>query len=352
MFTSHHLPLVKLAYETNNVEPVLKVINSKIAFYPIARSRNESRPICSSQLPPTSYITPESGLTDVATSAIVLEYDFLCGQCHLFRRDWQSAFDAFQRVVTFPTKDHGCSNIQVEAYKKWILVSLLLKGKGSSLPPSAGQGVQKSYTMFSTSYLSIVSAFEKPNGGAQALKAEVEGSAQQPWPEDGNLGLLREVIAHYQQWQIIRLRDVYSKISLEEVRKSTQSAETGKELARASDVEALVQGMIDSGMLSGVIEKPGGAQPGDGRGYLAFLPSAEELSEEHFAAEILASVRNIKNLEPIVQATNERLATSRDYIRQLVKDQKRERDNAKDAAIGFDAQVEEEDLMTDLLTGH
>jgi len=345
--------LVKLAYDINHVEPVLKLINKNIVFYPAGKNYDDSRRICDLSLPPVAFIHLESGLTDKITSSAILEYDILCGQCHLSRCDWQAAFDAFERVLTFPTRDHGCSKIMVDAYNKWILVGLLLKGKSQQVPPLSGQGAQRAYSTTGKPYLAVAKAFEENEGGATALKAEIEGPATKFWAEDGNVGLIGEVVKHYQRWQIVNLRDVYSKISIEEIRRCTQSAYTGEELAKASEVEELIQSMISSGMLSGVIEKPDGAVNGDGQGYLTFLPPGEELTENQFAAELLDCANRIKQLEPLVTAANERLGTSRDYIKHLVKQERREMDSHRgDPGVEFDSQIEDEDLMSGILTSH
>lgn len=349
MFTSHHLPLVRLAYEVDNIRDVLKVINSDILFYPGMRTHNDSRPLCDSQLPPPAFINVESGFTNKVTPSEVLEYDMLCGLCNLSLGDWRVALDAFERALTTPTRDNGCSKIMVDAHNKWVLVSLLLKGKASPIPSRAGQGAQKTFATLGSPYIAVAKAFEMHEGGAVALKAEFERLGEQFWADDGNLGLMRMVMAYYQRWQIINLQDVYSKISLEEIRQRTQSAETGRELEHAGDVEELVHGIISAGTLSGAIEKPDGAIFRDGRGYLAFIQPAEELSESKFAAELLASVQRIKELEPVMKATNERLAASREYARFLIKEQRLERENARDPGIGFDSQIEDEDLMTGII---
>lgn len=348
MFTSHHLPLVKLAYETHVGPDVIRLITKTISFYPGMKNQSNSRPFCDLRLPPPAYINVESGLTNRVTTSEALEYEILCGLCHLSLQDWQAASDAFERAMTFPTTDSGCSKIMVDAHNKWVLVSLLLKGKLPPVPTSAGAGAQRTFTILGKPYVAIAKAFEQRNGGAQALKAAVEETEEQVWIEDGNLGLIRLVLAYYQRWQILNLREVYSKISIEEIRRCTQSAETGEELKDAGEVEALLHGMISTGTLSGVIKKPpAGAIAGDGQGYLTFLPQVDELSEALFAAEILASTKRVKDLEPVVKATSDRLALSREYARFLVKEQRLEElESSKDGGIGlFDSQIEDEDLM-------
>lgn len=355
ILTSHHLPLVSQAYQTQNISHVLPLISKSIVFYPGMRGQTENRPLCDLRLPSSAYISIESGLTGRVTSSEVLEYDLISGLCHVVQHDWASASAAFERVCTFPTRDQGCSAVMAQAYNKWILVNLLLVGK---LRPTSSLGsitstVQKSFQTLGKPYVALAKAFEKgaSERGAEQLKAEFEAGASF-WTEERNDGLVREVLAHYQRHHILRLKEVYSKIGLEDIRQLTHSAETGKPLETASDVEALLRNMIGSGILAGVVEKPPGTVEGDGQGHLTFLSEGEELSEVQFAAELEKSAQHIRNLAPIIQATNERLGTSRDYVKHLVKEQKKEKDGAAGLAfkdvldMGFDSQIEDEDLMT------
>ncbi|KAK0720580.1 hypothetical protein B0H67DRAFT_484140 [Lasiosphaeris hirsuta] len=340
MLTSHHISLVNLAYLTDNIEPIRPVIEKTIVFYPGIKSSSDGRYLCDMQLPPPAYITPDTGLTTKLNSSAVLQYDLLCGLCFIARSSWQKAFDALERVISYPTKDGVCSNIMAKAHNKWVLVGLLLTGKTPTVPALAWQGAQKIYGTLGKPYTSIGTAFEQET--AETLKAEFETLGQQFWAEEGNLGLMRLVLAHYQRWKIVGLRDIYTKISLAQIRTITQSAETGTPLATEAEVLELVLGMIQDGMLNGVVEQPEG-QPA----YLTFLSPTEELSEAEFGAKMLQTAQRIKNLEPIVKATNERLGTSREYLRHLVRDSK---NKDKDPGfVGFDHSIEDEDLMSGVL---
>jgi len=346
MFTSHHLPLVILAYQTRNTQQILPVISKSIVFYPGMRGQTETRPLCDMRLASSAYISIESGMTGRVSSAEVMEYDLVCGLIHLYHRDWASAAAALERVVTFPTRDGGCSTIMVQAHHKWILVNLLATGLLRSTA-SVAPYVQRSLATLSKPYVELAKAFEKgaSEGGAEALRAEAEAGATY-WAEDRNDGLVREVLAHYQRHHILRLREVYSKIGLEDIRTLTHSAETGKPLDTTSEVEALLRDMIARGLLAGVVEP---------QGHLTFLPEGEELTEAQFAAELEKSAQHIRDLAPVVRATDERLATSRDYVKHLVKQQNKKEDGAGGRTskstswdMGFDSQIEDEDLMTGL----
>jgi COP9 signalosome complex subunit 3 len=349
MFTSHHLPLVQLAYHSNSIEQVLPFISNPIVFFPGMRGQTEPRPLCDMRLPPSSYITVESGLTSRVRSSDILEYDFVVGLCYLRQRQYHDALAAYERIVTYPSKDHGCSKIMVDGHNKWVLASLLAKG---TFEPhqQVTQAVSNTYSKMGKPYLNVAMAFKKPDNAA-ALKAEVEKVGWQFWIEEGNGGLMKEVLASYQPHHILRLGDVYSQLHLEDIRTLTQSAVTASHLQTAGEVEALLRQMFSTGMLKGSITKPDGSIPADGQGYLTFLAEEQEMDEELYMQKVLGIQSRLQYLEPILRATNERLSTSRDFVKHLVRKEVSEKGQTpgagKDADLNFsyDSQIEDEDLM-------
>ncbi|KAK4679096.1 hypothetical protein QC764_201120 [Podospora pseudoanserina] len=350
VLTSHHTYLVRFAYMTNNIEPVLPIIEKSIVFYPGMKGSTSTRNLSDPDLPPSGFITVENDFTKSLENKDILEHDILRGLCFIQRRSWQQAFDAFERVITYPSRDNtNASKIQVEAYSKWVLVGLLLNGKAPVLPPTTPNGPRKVYEVTGKPYYSLAQAFEKRT--AESFKTEYEGLSQGFWDEEKNVSLLKLVIEHYQKWQILNLRHVYSRISLEQIRTRTQSAETAAPLGSVQEIEVLVQGMIDEGLLRGEV-----VHPENGLAYLAFSSTADDLSEEEFTRRMVATAQRIKALGPVVKATNERLASNKDYLKWLVQQKKHEQQGQSQGGgpvdvTGFGDVVEDEDLMTGIVAG-
>ncbi|KAK3899877.1 hypothetical protein C8A05DRAFT_46174 [Staphylotrichum tortipilum] len=348
VLTSHHVALAKLAFTTDNVEAALPLLEKNIVFYPTTKTVHDPRPLCGADLTPAAYITISHGFTTPLTSTDVLQYDLFRGLAFIQRRAWQHALDALERVITYPTRDlYSCSKIMVEAYNKWILVGLLLSGKTPTLPLTTAPGAQKAFSTLCKSYQALGKAFEE--GTADAFKTEYETLGAAFFSEENNLGLVRLVLQHYQRWQILNLRRVFSKISLEQIRARTRSAETGDPLASVGEVETLVAGMIGEGMLGGVIERPADG----GEAYLSFhAAEGEGLSEAEFAGRMARTAQRLRALEPLVGATNERLGANREYVRFLAERQKKEKEGRKEYELSFLNQVEDEDLMTGVVAGY
>ncbi|KAI1126764.1 hypothetical protein F5Y10DRAFT_206396 [Nemania abortiva] len=342
MLTSSHLLLVKLAYEADTIQLALPVIDKDVVFYPGMTNHETAQYLCDLELSPSLYISRSTGLTTKLKSSQVLEYDLLCGMMYCARREWGKARAAFERAVSFPTKEMGCSKIMVDAFKKWILVSLLSEGKYCNTPPYASAATNKTFGVLGKPYVALATAFATDD--VHQLKLEADKNAQ-VWSEDGNVGLVEEVISSYQQWRVLSLQDIYTKISIPEIRQQTKSAETGALLNKDEDVEALIQNMIIEGMLKGVIEKND-----DGTKFLIFLSPTTHLSEQEFAAETQRAAAKLKELKSIFVATNQRLGTSKEYIKWVVKESKRDKSSdAQDPTLGFEAQIDDEDLMGGLV---
>ena len=343
MFTPAHLVLARLAYTANSVEPALKVLDADVLIYPNMSGSKEAKPLCDPSLSPSAFMPASTGPTEQLRSASVLEYNLVRGLIYISRRDWSKARAALEQVVTHPSKERGVSRMMTESHKKWVLVGLMHQGKAPSLPPYTNAASQGSYQAMSGPYNSIASLFSTDK--TAELKAEVE-TFRQTWEDDGNASLVAEVMAAYQKWQIINLRRIYQRVSIAEVRRTTLNAETGEPLADDETTLALVREMIDSGMLNGEIQ----LGQVDGESYLAFRDAQGLMSETEFAVEVARRHHSIQALSEQYRHTNERLTGSKDYARHLLREQRRaEKEREADAAVGFEAQIEDEDLMTGVL---
>ncbi|KAK4168919.1 hypothetical protein QBC43DRAFT_375459 [Cladorrhinum sp. PSN259] len=357
VLTSHHCDLLRYAYMTCTIDAVLPLIEKSIVFYPGMKSTSHDRLPCDPETPSVGFITVDNEFTTALNSKDVLEHDFLRGLSFVHKRRWQDAFDAFERVIAYPIKEtslQSTSRLMAEAYNKWVLVGLLLNGK----VPEVHQGIltnpaNKLYQTLGKPYVQLGQAFEKGDD-VERLLAEYGGVPAVFWDEESNGELVRRVLGQYQAWQIIRLGDIYTKISLEDVRLATQSADTGRPLESVEQVKQVVQGIIrdykGNPRVPRILIEEGGDVP-----YLVFSDPSEEIEEQEYAERMAGTVRRLKALGPLVKATNERLATSKEYVKAVVAAQKRaEAGNAAASGQGneyFDDPVDDEDLMTGLAAG-
>lgn len=291
-------------------------------------------------LDPTLFISSSTGLTHAVKSSSVLEYNLLCGMIYVSRRDWVKAQQALGRAVTHPLKDKNPSAIMVDSYKKWLLVGLLSEGQAPALPNYTPLAAKSVYSALAEPYEDVARLFSTTN--ATELKAVVEASRER-WSEDGNVGLIGEVVEAYQKWQVLQLRKIYQPVSMAQICSMTVSAQSGKPVEDPEEATALVRGMIASGMLQGELQLGTTAD----ESFLTFHEEEAVLSEHDFAKEVARLHRNIDILGKHYRQTNERLSNGKEYVRHVVREQKLQGSNDSESRT---MEFEDEDLMTGVVS--
>lgn len=137
-FTSSHLIFVRLCLETREYHEALPVLKNDIYHFPLNSDKGAGGPItrfaCSHHESSSAFITVASSLSDKLEYQDHLKYFLYGAMIYIGLRDWERALLFVEIVIASPAIN-ATSFIQVEAYKKWVLVSLLLKGH-VSLPSS------------------------------------------------------------------------------------------------------------------------------------------------------------------------------------------------------------------------
>ena len=83
--------------------------------------------LCSRHNSSSTYITPESGLSAKLEYREHLIYFLYGAMIFMGLKKWKRALHFLEIVIMSPVVNN-VSRIQVDAYKKWVLVSLLYKG--------------------------------------------------------------------------------------------------------------------------------------------------------------------------------------------------------------------------------
>lgn len=130
-FTTSHTVFVILCLEARAYTAALPVIDQKIFHFPATTNKsaeNNMYPhLCSNHEFSSTYITPESGLSAKLEYREHLLYFVYGAMILMGLKKWKRALLFLEIVIMSPVVNN-VSKIQVEAYKKWVLVSLLHKG--------------------------------------------------------------------------------------------------------------------------------------------------------------------------------------------------------------------------------
>ena len=332
-----------MALESQEPEELeaLPVLDKFVLYFSGSSKGQKPKYLSDMSLPPSSYVTPELNQTFKLKSPEVLGYFLWSGLVYIGLRRWERALDCLESALTYPIKDGAVSLIMVEAYKKWVLVGLLLEGRPLPLPKSVHAQASKAFHTIGKPYDTLAQIFE--NGTAARLKAEAD-YGDRVWESDFNTGLVLHVLAAYQKFQIRSLGNIYSRISIPEVHNQTMSAESGKHLPSVQAAESLIEDMILDGLLHATLSRPS-----DGPAILTFSATGPSLPEDQMQQALAEATERIQSLAQEVKQTDRMLTYDKEYIKHAQKLKK----NAKNGVAGdqgiagtdLDWNGEEEELM-------
>ena len=131
-FTSNHLRFIRLCLECQEYRAALPVLDKDIFHLPSSpntESLQVNPPfLCSSHEFSSSFITSKSHLSEILDHTHHLRYFLFGAMIYTKLKNWTRALHFLEVVITCPTASTA-SMIQVEAFKKWILVNLLANGQ-------------------------------------------------------------------------------------------------------------------------------------------------------------------------------------------------------------------------------
>lgn len=209
--------LVESVTTYDAIPPLTATLNQAILRYPpntltpfhsflvrhccATRSYSDSLPILQHAI---HFVQPESGLTYHDH----LSYHFYSGLCYIALKRFDKALDALSLAIG--ARGHNTSLIQVEAYKKYILVGLIEHGDVVALPQTTSGDTRRSLEILANKYSLFAKKYsENPEGLAKFTQAN-----RQVFINDGNMQLIRSAIASIASHKIKKLRDVYTSMSI------------------------------------------------------------------------------------------------------------------------------------------
>jgi len=338
VLSSAHLYLVRLAADTRAYGAVLPIIEKQILYFPTAKEQSKPKYLCDLSLSPPQWMTFSSGFAVKMKPFDVLEYFYLSSVAFIGLRRWEEALAALEHVITYPARDGAVSKLMVEAYKKWVLVGVLLEGKALPLPKTVTSKSAKDFHAIGKPYDAVAQIFE--TGSAFRLKAECD-HGHGVWLQDHNTGLILNILNAYQRFQILNLGATYLTISIVEILTATQSAETGARFSGPQEMENLIQDMIQEGSLKAEISIVQG-QP-----YLTFNTFGLALSEKEMRSQFAAAAERVDFVTQTIRQTDRMLTHEKEYIAYVKKQKASMTRSPQDQGLGGEVDWnEEEELMT------
>jgi COP9 signalosome complex subunit 3 len=130
-FTSSHLVFVRKCLEARAYSEALPVLNQSIFYFPPTTKKGAEHSLyphlSSNHESSSTFITSESCLSAKLDYRDHLQYFLYGAMCYIGLKEWKRALLFLEMVIISPVVNNA-SKIQVEAYKKFLLVGLLYKG--------------------------------------------------------------------------------------------------------------------------------------------------------------------------------------------------------------------------------
>ncbi|KAF6202310.1 hypothetical protein GE061_004708 [Apolygus lucorum] len=179
-------------------------------------------------------------------SKYFLMYYYYGGMIYTALKNYDRALYMFEVVISTPAM--AVSHIMLEAYKKYLLVSLILHGKVIPMPKYTSQVVGRFIKPLSLAYHELASVYATNN--TEDLRAAVN-KYQETFVRDGTMGLTKQVVASLDKKNIQRLTKTFLTLSLTDVASRVQ-------LSSPAQAERYILNMIEEGEIFATINQKDG----------------------------------------------------------------------------------------------
>jgi COP9 signalosome complex subunit 3 len=188
-------------------------------------------------------VDPE--LTAVETKDLRL-YFYYGGMLYVGLKKFHRALEFFKNVISAPAIIP--SQIMVEAYKKYILVSLIISGQIQPLPRYTSTTLLRHLRHTCTAYENLANAHATHSlDDVQKCVA----SHQEQFVKEGNWGLVKQSTKSLIRRNIQRLTLTYLTLSLQDIAENVK-------LKSTSEVEQLILRMIENGEIFAALNQKAG----------------------------------------------------------------------------------------------
>ncbi|KAI9274806.1 hypothetical protein BDA99DRAFT_498636 [Phascolomyces articulosus] len=177
---------------------------------------------------------------DISIKSFLL-YHYYSAMIYIGNKNFERAIEFLVLTISAPAQ--VISAIQVEAYKKYILVSLIHLGRVPPLPRYTSVVLEKYFKNKHPEYSELVDSFQK---GLPQLRASIEAH-REPLTEDSHIGLAKQCIEALRREIIKRLGDVYVTLTMGEMAQLVSEKE--KQTVNEDDLERMLLAMIEHDQL-------------------------------------------------------------------------------------------------------
>ncbi|KAF1945779.1 hypothetical protein EJ02DRAFT_473705 [Clathrospora elynae] len=343
-FTSTHINFIQLCMQTRSYAAAEPILDNYIYALPtkiphIVREDLEYSVVCADVASSGEYIHQCSYHSNKVSLVDVQQYYVLGAMAYLGVRQFKKAQQFLEHVLVVPTSNTA-NGLMLEAYKKWVLVSCLVAGRPVSTPRTANGNAMKTIKSASKAYEALAEAYEELDNMPK-LKAQIKFGAE-TWAEDGNTGLVTELLNSQMRTYVSQLSRTFSAIPV-----SNMANNVG---ANTEEIAQYLDTLIKDGHLNARLEQTDKSSVGEVlRFYLDPTQGPLAKSEKQQQQALFEQTLRTNTLAEQVKDADYRLTLTKEYVENQKRLNKRQGPGADTMDTTWDDSIDaEEDIMVDM----
>jgi len=226
-------------------------------------------------------------------------YFYYGGICFVGMKKFAKALEFFEAVISAPAL--VISSIMIEAYKKYVLVSLCHKGEVGNLPRYTNSSLVRLFKQLCPGYEEFVNSFSTRSVEDLHKVAENHG---EHFIKDGNMGLVKQVIQALYRQNIQRLTKTYITLSLQNITEQVN-------LPNADETERRVFRMIQNGEVFARINQKDGM--------VEFFENPEKYNNNKTLDYLDRQIHESIGLTRVITKIDEEIALDSKYIQKILQ---------------------------------
>jgi len=219
----------------------------------------------------------------------------------LLSKKFKQAQDYFLSVISFPA--FLTSEIMVEAYKKYVLVSLLYEGTVPSVSRFTGNSFTRQIKQRCQVYEDLSNSYDTHS--SEDFKKCLHNHSEALY-KDNNLGLAKQVLQQLTNDNITKLTKTYLTLSIKNIGDKTRTNE--------KSLEQRILGMIRNRQIY--------AQINQKDGMVSFHENPDQYNTSSTMNYLDNNIHNTISLFKSVRFIDETITTSQQYIQKMVQGEK------------------------------
>ena len=232
------------------------------------------------------------------TAQDILMYHYYSGLLWAGLKEWSKATASLLFCLLHPAQ--VTSGIQIEAYKRLILIQLLMDGKMKPLPKSLGPVVSKTLKHGTILYSELSRIYE--SGQVVKFQQKIEAD-HQLFEKDGTVGLVKQCLVSMVTFKIQKLTQTYLTLSLDDVARSI-----GPEaLEVIGDPERHILKMVELGKVYALISH-------QDNGKVSFKERPEDYDTIETSKKLDQQIQALFLMGQKVQGLNKEIGLSKDFL--------------------------------------